>query len=93
MKKITVNDLRLALMHAQGGLVNKGIVADISDEDLLKKDFNKDFHFGNIRVLNVIIELERMYGFCLPLDLFKTQADNTVGSLLDIINKHLSKIA
>ncbi len=65
------------------------LLQDVTDDDLLNYDFARDLHMGNVRVFNVFIELQRIHGINLPMDLFNTMPDNTVGSLLNAINKHL----
>lgn len=64
---------------------------DVSDDDLRNYDFERDLHMGNIRVVSVFIELQRIHDLDLPMDLFKTLPDNTVGSLLNAINKYLGE--
>ncbi len=87
MKKITVKDMRQAIVYVNNGNY-VGNLNDITDDDLLACDFGRDLNMGNIRVANVVIELERRHGWLdIPQEMFKQMPDNTVGGMLDTINK------
>ena len=89
MKKITVKDVRAAIMYV---CQNDGINLDkVSDEELLNSDFVRDFNVGNVRFINIVCELQKVHDFSLPYGLLRQRADDTVKSLLDIITAYLSK--
>ena len=88
---ITVEDLRFAISYVYKKGVNVDYFADLTDAELLKLDFSKNLQMGNIRVLNVIIELERIHNLGLPLELYRLVNDNTVGALKKAINRYLNK--
>lgn len=82
--KISIQDVRRAI--AYGHDCN---LSAFSDDELLAADFCRDLHMGNIRVTNVWIELQRIHGFELPVEMFKKMKDNTVGSFLNVANEYL----
>jgi hypothetical protein len=87
MKKIYLSDVRHAIAYVSG----EAKVQDLSDAELEKVDFCHDLKFGNIRLVNVLIELERRHGFCLPPALLRKASNDTVGSFLAVINSYLTK--
>lgn len=82
MEKITVKEVRDAIVYVQ----NTKREFALPDEQLLKADFFKDLGMGNVRVINVFIELQRRHRVFLPVDLFKKMEDNTVGAFLNAVN-------
>ena len=82
MGKITIKEVRDAITYVQN--VRHELM--LSDEQLLKADFLKDLGMGNVRVINVFIELQRRHKVFLPVELFKKMEDNTVGAFLNAIN-------
>ena len=85
MAKITIKDVREAIAYGHDcGVVN------MSDEELLAKDFMRDFGFGNIRLANVAIELQRRHNIVLPVEFFQEMKDNTVASFIESANKYLT---
>ena len=90
MKQITIKDVRRAITYVGMSGTHKDILVDITDEQLPAKDFTKDLNMGNIRVANVLIELERIHNLDIPMDVFKTMPDNTVGSFLNSVNGYLN---
>lgn len=91
MEKIKVKDLRCAVSYILRNGADVDQFDELSDEEFLKLDFCKDLKMGNIRVLNVVIELERVYDFNLSLDVLSTIPDNTIGALFDTINRYLTQ--
>jgi len=91
MKQITIKDVRRAITYVGMSGEHVDILRDVSDEQLLASDFTKDFKMGNIRVVNVLVELERIYNLCVPVEVFKTMTDNTVGTFMNAVNKYLSE--
>lgn len=91
MEKITVNELKQAVSYVlQSGTKNVAW-EKMTDDDFLKLDFSKDLHMGNIRIYNVVIELERSHNLCLPAEFFKLVSDDTVGALMEAINRYLEQ--
>lgn len=91
-KAITIQDMRHAIMYVNNG--NADVTTnlnDASDEQLLNYDFTRDLNMGNIRLTNVIIELQKRHSLHLPFELSKLVPDNRVKSLLDTINKYLNE--
>ena len=89
MKKITVKDVRAAIMYV---CQSDGINLDkLSDEQLLNSDFVRDFNIGNVRLINVACELEQVKGFRMPYDVLRQRADDTIGEFINTINAYLSK--
>ena len=82
MAEITIKEVRDAIVYVQ----NSRCELALSDEQLLKADFFKDLGMGNIRVMNVFIELQRRHRVFLSLDLFEKMEDNTVGAFLNAVN-------
>lgn len=91
MIQISLHDLRRAIDYVKKSDCAKSPIQDVSDADLLKLDFEKDLHMGNIRVINVVIELQRIHNLDLSMDFFKEMPDNTVGSLMNAINRQLNQ--
>lgn len=91
MKQITLNDLRAAIAYVikSDSAHAHASVQNVPDAELLKYDFSTDLKMGNIRVYNVIVELQRTHNMSLPLDVFLNMKDNTVGSMLEAVNAHL----
>lgn len=89
MEKLTVKDLRRAIMYVNQGNDGAKNVQDISDEEFLQCTFGKDLRMGNIRVAGVIIELDRIHGIELSTKDLRVGATDTVGYFLDAVNKHL----
>ncbi|MBO6290336.1 MAG: hypothetical protein J6N45_08450 [Alphaproteobacteria bacterium] len=88
MKNISIKEVRNAIAYV---CQNDGLgLQNISDEKLVKLDFVKDLNIGNVRLVNIAIELQRVYNFSLPWGVFRTRKDDTVGTFLSTINKHLS---
>ncbi len=93
MKKITVKDMRQAIVYVDNGNY-VGNLNDLADDDLLACDFGRDLKMGNIRVANVVIELERRNQWLdFSWETFNKTRDNTVGALLDAINQHIDETA
>ena len=90
MDRITVNDLRHAVMYVanQSGKIN---LQNVSNEDLLKLDFVNDLKFGNIRLINVATELKHMLNIDFPAEVLRTRTDDTVGAFLNTLNNYLDK--
>lgn len=89
MEQITIKDVRRAITYVGMSGEHKDILVDVTDEQLLTKDFQKDLKMGNIRVVNVLVELERIHDLCIPLEVFHAVPDNTVGSFMNAINENL----
>lgn len=89
MSKITINDVRVAIFRICQIDEHKVDISQFSDEKLLKCDFYKDLRMGNIRVINVFNELQRIYNINLPLQVFKDMPDNTVGAFITSVNNHV----
>ena len=93
MKKITIQDMKAAVNYVNNGNY-VGNVMDIADEDFAACDFGRDLKMGNIRVANVIIELERRNnGLRIPHEILKEAPGNTVADMLEAINKHIDETA
>ena len=94
MKKtaITIQEVRHAILYACQKTESVGKLQDITDEALLKIDFSRDLNIGNIRMANIVIELQRIHALSFPLDIFRSMPDNTVKSFIDtIINQYISQ--
>lgn len=89
-KQITIKDMRRAISYVGMSGTHNDIVAEFNDKQLLAKDFTKDLNMGNIRVANVLIELERIHNMDIPMEVFKMMPDNTVGSFLNSVNGYLN---
>lgn len=87
MQKITISEMRTAINRVLG----RNNELRISDEQLLTSDFVRDFHMGNIRLANVVIELERINNISFPRELFQTVSDDTVGALMDVLNHYIDE--
>lgn len=93
MKKLTVKDMRQAIVYVNNGNY-VGNLNDLTDDDLLACDFGRDLKMGNIRVANVMIELERRNnGLRIPHEILKEASGNTVADMLETINKHIDETA
>lgn len=91
MEKLTLNDLREAIAYVtkSDSAHARVSVRNVPDEELVKYDFSKDLHMGNIRVYNVLVQLQQHHGLNLPLDVFLNMKDNTVGAMLAAVNAQL----
>ena len=89
-KQITIKDVRRAITYVGMSGTHKDILVDITDEQLPAKDFTKDLNMGNIRIANVLIELERIHKLNVPVEMFRKIPDNTVGSFMNAINGYLN---
>lgn len=93
-KTITIQDMRHAIMYVNNGNTHgTPNLNDTSDEQLLNYDLNHDLSLDNIRLANVIIELQKRHNLHLPFELFKVVPDNRVKSLLNTINQYLQDAA
>ena len=90
MKQITIKDMRRAITYVGMSGTHKDITAEFNDEQLLAQDFTKDLNMGNIRVANVLIELERIHNLDIPMEMFRKMPDNTVGAFLNTVNGYLN---
>ena len=68
-KTITIQDMKRAISYVRKGRENAENWDTISDEDFLKLDFVKDLHMGNIRLVNVIFELQKNHNITLPVEI------------------------
>ena len=84
-KIITIDDIRQAIAYGHDCDIQK-----FSDTELLNANFWNDLRMGNIRVANLFIELQRIHGFSLPLEIFRTMPSNTVGAFMDVVNNYLA---
>lgn len=91
MERITVNDMRRAVSYVFRSGVSVDAFVDMSDADFLKLDLGKDLQMGNIRFHNIVVELERVHNIGLPLELYKLVPDNTVGALMNTVNRYLEQ--
>jgi hypothetical protein len=91
MKQITIKEMRLAVSYVFRTGVSIDAFSEMSDTDFLKLDLSKDLQMGNIRFHNIVIELERVHNIGLPLELYKLIPDNTVGALMNTINRYLEQ--
>lgn len=89
MENITIKDIRRAISYVNMGGKHVDILRDVTDEQLLAKDFAKDFGMGNIRFANVLIELERLHNLSIPMNIATMTADNTVGAFLTAANQYI----
>ena len=87
--QITINDVRRAITYVNLSGQHTDVLRDVTDEQLLAYDFAKDLNMGNIRVVNVLIELERIHNLCVPLEIFRKMQDNTVGAFMNSLNSCL----
>lgn len=83
MEKITVKDVRDAIVYVQ----NSKSDLLLTDDQLTQADFLKDLGMGNIRVVNVFIEIQRRRGVSLPIAMFAKMKNNTVGEFLKVVNE------
>ena len=83
--KITIDSIRRAISYGHDCDLHR-----FSDQELLSAVFTRDLNMGNIRVANVFIELQRIHGIFLPVEMFREMEDNTVGSFLKVANKYLN---
>ena len=89
MKKITVKDVKAVIMYV---CQNDGINLDnVSDEELLEYDFVRNLNIGNIRLINIIGQLQQVKGFRMPYEVLRQRADDTIGEFINTINAYLSK--
>lgn len=91
MKKITIKEMRLAVSYVFRSGVSVDAFVDMSDADFLKLDLGKDLQMGNIRFHNIVVELERVHNITLPLELYQLIPDNTVGALMNTVNRYLEQ--
>lgn len=94
MEKLTLKDLRTAIAYVlkSDDAHASASIQDVSDEELAKYDFGKDLHMGNIRVFNVIIQLQQIHNLNLSMDVFLGMKDNTVAAMLEAVNVQLGKL-
>jgi hypothetical protein len=87
---ITIKDMRHAIMYVNNGndCAAKNL-QDASDEQLLNYDFIRDLNMGNIRLTNVLIELQRIHNLTLPMDICKIVPNDSVKALLVTINQYI----
>lgn len=90
MKKITIKDIREAINYVCQTDANH-IIQNMSDEELLVCDFVKDLNIGNIRLLNVAIELQQVHGIKIPFDRLRKRPDDTIGAFLTTINEYIEE--
>jgi len=90
--EITVNDLRRAVSYVNRG---NGLCDfnGISDEEFLNYDFSNDLKMGNIRVINVVEELQRIHDIDFPPEELRKVEDGTIRTFMNIVNDFLSKKA
>ncbi len=91
MERITVKEMRLAVSYVFRSGVSVDAFVDMSDADFLKLDLGKDLQMGNIRFHNIVVELERVHNITLPLELYQLIPDNTVGALMNTVNRYLEQ--
>jgi hypothetical protein len=89
--KVTVRDFRRAVSCVYKNGVSVDAFVDMSDADFLKLDLGKDLQMGNIRFHNIVVELERVHNITLPLELYQLIPDNTVGALMNTVNRYLEQ--
>ena len=85
---ITLKDLRTVIRYV---CQNEVDLQDVSDEKLLEYDFVKDLNIGNIRLINIAIQLQQVHNFQMPFEVLRTRPDDTVKSFLDTVNRHISE--
>jgi hypothetical protein len=86
MENLTVKEVREAIAYV---CKNDGItLQDVSDENLLKLDLVKSLNIGNVRLINIAIELQRRHNFILPYEVLRERPDDTVKSFIEVINRH-----
>ena len=90
-KTITIKDMRRAISYVGKGRENAENWDGVSDEVFLNLDFCGDLHMGNIRMVNVIIELQRVNNVCLPFDVFRVSPDNRIKSFMDTVNRYIAQ--
>lgn len=90
-KELNINDLRRAIMYVVKSSELPVDLANISDEKLSKMDFLHDLRMGNIRVVNVLVLLNRIHDLDLSMDVFNRMPNNTVEELLHSINEHIKE--
>ena len=84
-EKISVLEMRNAIEYVCGSRLY-----DLSDEQLLKLDFRKDMKVGNIRLVNIVVELARRKGISIAFEPLRAVSDDTVGTLLNAINSQIA---
>lgn len=89
MMSITIQDVRRAISYVNMSGAHVDVLLGIDNEQLLAKDFAKDFGMGNIRFADVLIELERIHGVSIPMNIATMMKDNTVGSFLTAVNHYI----
>jgi len=90
MQKITIKDVRHAILYVCKGNEPIKNIQDFSDEDLLNLDLYSDLQMGNIRMANIVVELQRIYGLTFPWEIFRAMADSRVRTFMNTINHFLS---
>lgn len=91
MKKITIEELKRAIVHVDRGNSSIQNLGDVPDEAFFNYDLVRDLRIGNIRLTNVINELHRHHDFDLPIDIFRKMPDDKVKTLMDTINNYLKE--
>jgi len=91
MNQISIKDVRRAILHVDQG--NSGIpnLQDVPDEELLDYSFLNDLHMGNIRVTNVVADLQKHNDFELPFEVLRKRPDDKVKTFMDAINLYLKE--
>ena len=86
MKKLQLKDLRRAIAYVNQGNNGAKDAHVVSEEELLGYKIGEDLKMGNIRITNVLIELERIHGKLNLIGKVKVDQKDTVKDFLDAIN-------
>lgn len=87
--EITIKDLKRVIVYVNQGNERARDVQNVSEEELLNCKLGEDLHMGNIRVANMIIELQRIHGVEFSFEKLRVGKDDTVKSFLMAINENI----
>lgn len=86
MKKVTIQDFRIALLKVAKSERMSDTLANLSDDELFKSNIEMDLHVHSGKIKRVIEQLSEDKRVTLPHELHMVLPDCIVSTLLDTVN-------
>ncbi len=86
MKKVTIQDFRIALLKVAKSEQINDTLANLNDAELFKSNIEQDLHVYSGKIRHVIEQISKDKRVTLPHELHMVLPDCIVGTILDTVN-------
>lgn len=91
MEKITIQDVRNAILKIVKNQEMSDFVEKLNDDELFQSNVKQDFHMVSGQIGCIIEQLNKDKHINLPNELYKVLQDNIVKTIVDTVNLYLQE--